>query len=117
MMRAFFVRAVLMVGVIGGWPTVRHAQLGSLPAASVAVMCICGTARAPTLELRMNTPHTVTISAPLLRPGLKISAVCSERYVVAVAARLMDLAREINAPAPGAPALGVINGGLSDGQV
>ncbi len=46
----------------------------------------------------LNTPHTVTIGAPLLRPGMTISATCSERYVPEVTKRLMAIAREINAP-------------------
>lgn len=44
----------------------------------------------------LNTPHVVTIGAPLLRPGLTISATCSENYVARVTKRLLDLAREIN---------------------
>jgi hypothetical protein len=44
----------------------------------------------------LNTPHVVTVAAPLLRPGLTISATCSERYVVRVTKRLLELAREIN---------------------
>lgn len=44
----------------------------------------------------MNTPHIVTIAAPLLRPGLTISATCSERYVSRVAHKLLSIAREIN---------------------
>lgn len=44
----------------------------------------------------LNTPHTVMVGAPLLRPGLTISAVCSERYAVLVAKKLIAIAREIN---------------------
>lgn len=44
----------------------------------------------------LNTPHTITVAAPLLRPGLTISATCSEKYVPVVAKRLLDMAREIN---------------------
>jgi len=46
----------------------------------------------------LNTPHVVAIGAPLLRPGLTISATCSEKYVPEVAQRLLDLARQINTP-------------------
>lgn len=45
----------------------------------------------------LNTPHVVSVGAPLLRPGLTISATCSEKYVVTVAQRLMRLARDFNA--------------------
>lgn len=48
----------------------------------------------------LNTPHTVTISAPLLRPGITISASCSERYVAEVTERLINIARTINENAP-----------------
>lgn len=44
----------------------------------------------------MNTPHIVTVAAPLLRPGLTISATCSERYASRVAHKLLSIAREIN---------------------
>jgi hypothetical protein len=47
----------------------------------------------------LNTPHVVTIGPPLLRPGLTISATCSEKYVATVAARLLDMARVINTEA------------------
>ena len=54
-------------------------------------------------EKKLNTRHTVRIEAPLLRPGLTISADCSEAYVVEVAARLLAHARAINTaePTPG----------------
>jgi hypothetical protein len=45
-----------------------------------------------------NAPVTITASAPLLRPGLTIQAVCSWRYAENTASRVMDLVRAINAP-------------------
>lgn len=45
----------------------------------------------------LNTPHVVTVGAPLLRPGLTISATCSEKYVAVVAERLLEIVRSINA--------------------
>lgn len=51
---------------------------------------------APKKPKPLNTPHTITVAAPLLRPGLTVSATCSERYVVEVAKRLVATAKEIN---------------------
>jgi hypothetical protein len=45
----------------------------------------------------LNTPHVVTVGAPLLRPGLTISATCSEKYVSEVVRRLMAIVQEVNA--------------------
>lgn len=47
---------------------------------------------------KLNTEHIVTVGAPLLRPGLTVSAACSENYVVEVAGRLVEMARAINKP-------------------
>ena len=44
----------------------------------------------------LNTPHVVKTESPLLRPGLTISATCSEKYVPEVAKRLLDIVRQIN---------------------
>lgn len=44
-----------------------------------------------------NAEHRVTIGAPLLRPGITITAVCSEKYVVPVTVNLLSKVREINA--------------------
>lgn len=49
-------------------------------------------------EQPLNTPHVVTVAAPLLRPGLTITATCSEKYVPEVVKRLMTLVRKINTP-------------------
>jgi len=45
---------------------------------------------------RVNTKHIVKVEAPLLRPGLTISAECSEKYVIRVSVKLVELAREVN---------------------
>lgn len=50
-----------------------------------------------------NARVTITAAAPLLRPGLTISATCSWRYAEDTTARIMDAVRAINAPAPRAP--------------
>lgn len=47
-------------------------------------------------QKKLNTPHVITVAAPLLRPGLTISATCSEGYVVQVTQRLFELVKEIN---------------------
>lgn len=44
-----------------------------------------------------NTTYVISIGAPLLRPGMTITAgPVSERYVTETAKRLMDKVREIN---------------------
>ncbi len=48
----------------------------------------------------MNNKYTIKVSAPLLRPGLTIETECSERYLVEVLKKIMDLVREFNAPQP-----------------
>ena len=46
---------------------------------------------------RRNTPYTLSLEAPMLRPGLKITAgPVSERYVVETGRKLMGFARELN---------------------
>jgi hypothetical protein len=44
----------------------------------------------------MKNKYKITIEAPLVRPGMKIETTCSERYVVKVVNKCMDLIREIN---------------------
>ena len=46
----------------------------------------------------MNNKYKITVEAPLIRPGIKIETECSEKYVVKVIEKLMDLVREINTP-------------------
>lgn len=46
----------------------------------------------------MNNTYKITVESPLVRPGLKLETECSEKYVVAVVAKAMELVREINAP-------------------
>ena len=48
-------------------------------------------------ECTMNNEYEITITEPLLRPGLKLKTTCSERYAVRVMNKLMDIIREFNA--------------------
>lgn len=50
----------------------------------------------------MNNAYRITVSHPLLRPGITITTECSEKYVVAVVDTLMKKVREINS-APNGP--------------
>jgi hypothetical protein len=45
---------------------------------------------------KMNNRYIIRLKDPVLKPGLSIETESSERYVVDVAKKLMDLAREIN---------------------
>jgi hypothetical protein len=44
----------------------------------------------------MNNKYKITITSPLLRPGIKIETSCSEKYVAVVVAKIMEVVREIN---------------------
>lgn len=44
----------------------------------------------------MNNRYIVRVSDPLLRPGLEIETEASEKYLVAVVEKTLDLVREIN---------------------
>lgn len=44
----------------------------------------------------MNNKFKITIESPLVRPGIKIETECSEKYLVKVMEKLMELIREIN---------------------
>ena len=44
----------------------------------------------------MNNKYKITIESPLLRAGMKIETECSEKYVVPVTNKIMELVREIN---------------------
>ncbi len=44
----------------------------------------------------MNNKYKITAKHPLVRPGLTIETEASERYVVPVVKKLMDLIRELN---------------------
>jgi hypothetical protein len=46
----------------------------------------------------VNNKYTITVQHPLIRPGLTIKTEASERYVVEVVNKIMDLVREINTP-------------------
>jgi hypothetical protein len=50
----------------------------------------------------MNNKYKITIEAPLVRAGVKIETECSEKYVVKVMEKIMELVREMNAPKPNA---------------
>jgi 16S rRNA G1207 methylase RsmC len=45
---------------------------------------------------KRNTAWQITASAPLLRPGLSITIVVSEKYVVEETEKLLEKVREIN---------------------
>jgi len=44
----------------------------------------------------MNNRYIIRVMHPLLRPGLSIETEASERYVVAVLEKVMELVREFN---------------------
>jgi hypothetical protein len=44
----------------------------------------------------MNNKYKIKIEAPLIRPGITIETECSERYVVKVVNKMMEIVREIN---------------------
>lgn len=46
----------------------------------------------------MNNKYIIRAEHPLIRAGLSIETEASERYVVRVVNKLMDLIREINIP-------------------
>lgn len=46
----------------------------------------------------MNNTYKITVTSPLLRPGLTIETECSEKYLVDVINVLMEKIRTINKP-------------------
>ena len=46
----------------------------------------------------MNNKYKITLESPLVRAGIKIETECSEKYVVPVTEKLMEIVREINKP-------------------
>jgi hypothetical protein len=44
----------------------------------------------------MNNTYKITVSSPLLRPGIVIETEVSERYIKPVMEKLMETIREIN---------------------
>ena len=44
----------------------------------------------------MNNKYIIKVAHPLLRPGLTIETEASEKYVLPVVGRLMDMVRNIN---------------------
>lgn len=50
---------------------------------------------------KRNTSWVLTVTSPLLRPGLTLTmGPVSERYVVEEVQKAMDMVREINTPTP-----------------
>jgi len=45
---------------------------------------------------KTNEKYTIVVESPLLRPGLKISAAVSSKYVSSTVEKLLNLVREIN---------------------
>jgi len=43
-----------------------------------------------------NNKYELEIGSPVLRPGLTLKTIVSERYVTSAAKKLMELAKEIN---------------------
>lgn len=43
-----------------------------------------------------NESYRIKVSSPLLRPGLSIETITSQRYLVSTVKHLMDAVREIN---------------------
>jgi hypothetical protein len=44
----------------------------------------------------MNNKYKIKIESPLLRPGIKIETSCSEKYVVDVVNKILEIVRVIN---------------------
>jgi hypothetical protein len=44
----------------------------------------------------LNNKYTITITTPLVRPGIVITTECSEKYVTTVVKTLKDIVRQIN---------------------
>lgn len=44
----------------------------------------------------MNNKYKIKIESPLVRPGLTIETECSEKYIVKVINKTMEIVREIN---------------------
>lgn len=44
----------------------------------------------------MNNKYVITVKHPLIRPGITIRTESSERYLVDVVKKLLELIREIN---------------------
>lgn len=44
----------------------------------------------------MNNAYHITVKAPLLRPGLTVETEVSEKYVVPVLNKVMEMVREFN---------------------
>lgn len=68
----------------------------------------------------MNNKYTIKLEAPLIRAGLSITTETSERYVVPVLNKMMDLVRDFNSPNPNANDTKVIPRGsvmYADGTV
>lgn len=48
----------------------------------------------------MNNKYVIRFEHPLIRPGITIITEASEKYVVAVIKKGMELIRELNKPGP-----------------
>lgn len=44
----------------------------------------------------MNNKYIIKVEHPLLRPGISIETESSEKYVLAVVTKLLDIVRDIN---------------------
>ena len=44
----------------------------------------------------MNNKYKIKVESPLVRSGITIETECSEKYVVPVTEKIMELVREIN---------------------
>lgn len=44
----------------------------------------------------MNNEYLIRMRAPLLRTGIEIETVCSEKYVVKVLTKMLNMVREFN---------------------
>lgn len=45
----------------------------------------------------MNNKYTITVTHPLVRPGLTIQTEASEKYMAVVVDKVMSIVRDINA--------------------
>ena len=58
----------------------------------------------------MNNTYKITVSSPLLRPGITIETEVSERYVVPVLKQMMEQVREFNSPQQEQPLMERVGG-------
>jgi hypothetical protein len=66
----------------------------------------------------MNNKYKIKVETPLIRPGITIETECSEKYVVGVVNKLMELVRLLNrtSEAPVSDTTGSHSSNVADNQ-